>query len=170
MNSSTYRQRYAVLLQEYFRKIGVQLDLVQTDPNTLFKKQFAGDFETMLSSFSPDPSPAGAKQNWATSGIGEDGQNFLKYSNPKFDALLDSATSSFDGAKMKSYASRAFQTIVDDVPAIFLYDMTLIYAANNRLTLAPMRLDEWWANLADWSIPPEKRIDRDRIGLRAPTP
>ena len=46
----------------------------------------------------------------------------------------------------------------------------MIYAANNRLTLAPMRLDEWWANLADWSIPLDKRIERDRIGLRAPTP
>ena len=25
-----------------------------------------------------------------------------------------------------------------------------------------MRADEWWANLADWSIPPDKRIDRDQ--------
>jgi len=148
----------------------VQLDLVQTDPNAAVKKQYAGDFETMLSNFNPDPSPTGAKQTWSSAGIGEEGNNFLKYSNPKFDALLDSATSTFDAAKMKSYASRAFQTIIDDVPAIFLYDMTLIYAANNRLTLAPMRLDEWWANLADWSIPADKRIERDRIGLRAPTP
>jgi peptide/nickel transport system substrate-binding protein len=124
----------------------------------------------MLSSFNPDPSPAGTKQNWATSGIGKDGQNFLKYSNPKTDALLDSATSTFDGAKMKSYASRAFQTIIDDVPAVFLYDMTLIYAVNNRINVAPMRLDEWWANIADWSIPADKRIDRDRIGLRSATP
>lgn len=170
MNSSLYRKRYAVLLQEYFRKVGVQLDLDETDPNTAFEKQFAGNFETILASFNPDPSPSGAKQNWSTSGIGDHGQNFLRYSNPKADALLDSATSTFDGAKMKSYASRAFQTIIDDVPAVFLYDMTLIYAANNRIALAPMRLDEWWANLADWSIPADKRIDRDHIGLRAATP
>jgi hypothetical protein len=33
-----------------------------------------------------------------------------------------------------------------------------------------MRVDEWWANLADWSIPPDKRIDRDRIGLTPAKP
>ena len=89
----------------------------------------------------------------------------MKYSNPKVDALLDSSASSFDPAKMKTYASRAFQQIIDDAPAIFLYDMTLTYAVNRRVTVAPLRTDEWWANLADWSIPPDKRIDRDRIGL-----
>jgi peptide/nickel transport system substrate-binding protein len=170
IGSSLYRQRYAVLIQEYFRKIGVQCDLEQVDGKTYFARQDAGDFEMGLSSFIPDPSPAGAKQNWSTSGIGDPGPNFLRYTNPKVDALLDSSTSTFDPAKMKTYASRAFQTIIDDVPAVFLYDITLIYAANNRIKIAPMRLDEWWANLADWSIPPDKRIDRDKIGLRAATP
>jgi hypothetical protein len=31
----------------------------------------------------------------------------------------------------------------------------------------PLRTDGWTMNLADWSIPPAKRIDRDRIGLTA---
>jgi peptide/nickel transport system substrate-binding protein len=167
---SLYRQRYAVLLQEYYRKIGVQLEIEQLDFNTVIARQDAGEFETVLASFNPDPSPGGTKQNWTTSGIGPHGQNFLKYSNAKVDALLDSATNTFDAAKMKSYASRAFQGIIDDVPGVFLYDITLIYGANNRLVIAPMRLDEWWANLADWSIPADKRIDRDKIGLRAATP
>jgi peptide/nickel transport system substrate-binding protein len=169
-STSLYRQRYAVLLQEYFRKIGVQLEIEQLDFKTVLDRQLSGDFETVLASFNPDPSPGGTKQNWTTSGIGPNGQNFLKYSNRRVDALLDSATSTFDAAKMKTYASHAFQGIIDDVPAVFLYDITLIYAAHNRLNIAPMRLDEWWANLADWSIPADKRIDRDKIGLRAATP
>ena len=69
---------------------------------------------------------------------------------------------------MKTYASRAFQKIIDDAPAIWLYDYVVVSGVNRRITTAPMRTDEWWANLADWSIPPDKRIDRDRIGL-APT-
>jgi peptide/nickel transport system substrate-binding protein len=170
LSTSTYRTRYAVMLQEYFRKIGVQVDIEQTDFKTMLERQADGDFELYVASFSPDPSPSGTRQNWATTGIGPHGQNFLRYSNPRVDALLDSTTSTFDAAKMKSYASRAFQTIIDDVPAVFLYDITIIYAAHKRLNVAPMRLDEWWANLADWSVPPDKRIDRDGIGLRAATP
>jgi peptide/nickel transport system substrate-binding protein len=167
LSTSSYRVRYAVLMQEYFRKLGVQVDLDQTDFKTMIERHDAGDFELYIAAFNPDPSPSGTKQNWSTSGIGSHGQNFLRYSNPRVDALLDSATTTFDAAKMKNYASQAFQGIIDDVPAIFLYDITLIYAAHNRLNVATMRLDEWWANLADWSIPPDKRIDRDRIGLRA---
>jgi hypothetical protein len=66
---------------------------------------------------------------------------------------------------MKAYASRAFQKIIDDAPAIWLYDFVVVSGVNRRITTATMRTDEWWANLADWSIPPDKRIDRDRIGL-----
>lgn len=168
--SSLYRMRYAVLLQEGFRKIGVQVDLDQIDFNAFQERQGAGDFDMNLGSFNPDPSPTGTKQNWATAKAGDHSQNYLRYSNPRVDALLDSAAATFDAAAMRRYSSQAFQTIIDDVPAVFLYDVTLIYAAHNRLRIAPMRLDEWWANLADWSIPPDKRIDRDRIGLRAATP
>jgi hypothetical protein len=71
---------------------------------------------------------------------------------------------------MKASASRAYQKIVDDAPAIWLYDVILVAALNRRIMTAPMRSDEWWANLADWSIPPDKRIDRDQIGLTPTKP
>jgi hypothetical protein len=55
--------------------------------------------------------------------------------------------------------------VINDAPAIFLYDLFVIQGLNRRIVTAPMRTDEWWANLADWTIPPDKRIDRDKIGL-----
>lgn len=168
--SSLFRRRYAVLIQEQLRKIGAQVDVDLTDGKTAMERVQAGNFDAVLWGFNPDPSPSATKQNWGTAGIGASGQNVLRYSNPKVDALLDSSTSAFDAAKMKSYSARAFQTIIDDVPAVFLYDQTFTYAVNRRITVAPMRVDEWWANLADWSIPVDKRIDRDRIGLRSATP
>ena len=45
------------------------------------------------------------KQNWGSTGIGANGQNFLRYSNRKVDALLDSSTSAFDPAKMNGRKS-----------------------------------------------------------------
>jgi peptide/nickel transport system substrate-binding protein len=166
LSTSVPRQRYAVLLQEQFRRLGAQTDIEVVEGGPAFlSRVFAGKFDAVMGGFGTDPSPGGAKQNWTTAGIGPDGQNWLRYSNPTVDALFDSATASFDPAKTKGYASRAYQQIIDDVPAIWLYDVTLIDAVHRRITLAPMRTDEWWANLADWSIPPGKRIDRDRIGL-----
>ncbi len=163
--SSAPRRRYAVLLQEQFRKIGAQVDLDQLDPNAMTARQQSYDFDAIMGGFNTDPSPSGSKQNWSTAGIGPTGQNLLRYSNRTVDALLDSASSAFDPAQTKRYLARAYQTLIDDTPAIWLYDFVTIPAVNRRFTTAPMRADEWWANLADWYIPPDKRIDRDRIGL-----
>jgi len=169
--SSPYRRRYAVLLQEQFRKLGAQVDITLIDGQPPFTAlRAAGDFDAMMDGFSPDPSPSGIAQSWSTSGIGKNGQNALLYSNPKVDALLDSVSTAFSPAAMRQYASRAFQHIIDDAPAIWLYDIVVVDAANRRINTLGMRSDGWWANIADWTIPADKRIDRDRIGLATPKP
>src|SRR6185436_14802204 len=114
-------------------------------------------FDAIMDSFSADPGPSGMKQQWTTAGIalvrGEvSGQNVIRYANPKVDALIDSATLTFDLQKSKAYAARASQAIIDDVPAVFLYDVVLVYALNRRVQPANLRPDEWWADLAEWSI------------------
>jgi peptide/nickel transport system substrate-binding protein len=167
---SPFRRRYGVLLQEQFRKLGVRVDVDQLDQDPFLERRATGDFDAMVDGYSPDPSPTGLKQSWSTAGIGPTGQNALRYSNPTVDALLDSVTSAFDAAKSKAYAARAFRLMVDDAPAIWLYDITFTVAVNRRINVTGMRSDEWWANIADWTIPADKRIDRDRIGLPPPKP
>jgi peptide/nickel transport system substrate-binding protein len=167
---SPTRTQYAQLLQAELKKVGVQVDIDAVDPKTLAERQNSQDYDALMASFVADPSASSLRQNWGTEGIGPDGQNFLKYSNKKFDALLDTATQSFDPATRRRYTSRAFQTILDDAPAIFLYDLFVLQGLNRRIVTAPMRTDEWWANLADWTIAPGKQIDRDKIGLKPAKP
>ena len=171
-NSSSARVKYATLLQEQFHRIGAQVNLDQVDYKNFYahvvpEGESAGDFDAMLNAFWPDPSVTGAKQNWTTGGLGEAGQNWLLYSNKTVDAAIDSAVATFDQAKARTYASRAFQQIVDDAPAIWLYDVIYVSGVNRRLTVPPLRSDGWYMNLADWSIPPAKRIERDHIGVSA---
>lgn len=167
-STSAPRKSYALLIQDQLKRFaGATVDIDVVDANAYTSRAQSGKFDAIMIGWGTDPSPGGAKQNWTTGGIGPQGQNWLRYSNPRVDALFDSATSSFDAAKTKAYASRAYRQIVDDAPAIWLYDYVNVDAVNRRITLAPMRADEWWANLADWSIAPDKRIDRDRIGLTA---
>ena len=168
--SSPSRVAYAVLLQEAFRRIGAQADLDRLEGAVMNDRLARGDFDAAMISFGSDPSPDDVKQFWSTASIASGGQNYIHYSNRAADALMDSVSATSDVAKSKAYASRAFQTIADDVPAIWLYDGVYTAAVNKRITVAPMRADEWWANLADWSIAPDKRIDRDRIGLTQAKP
>ena len=168
--TSLFRMRYSVLLQEQFKRLGVQADIDQLDGKANYEKMAKGDFDAIMGAANTDPSPGGTKQFWATEAIGPTGLNVLSYSNRAVDALLDSSTASFDPARMKAYASRASQTIIDDAPAIWLYDITLVDGINRRITLAPMRPDAWWAHMDAWSIPADKRIDRDRLGLTQAKP
>src|SRR5581483_4812716 len=99
----------------------------------------------------------------STAGIGPTGQNALRYSNHTVDALMDSAAATTDPARVKSLMLRAHQLIIDDVPALWLYDYANILAEPRRFDIPPMRADGWWTNIPDWSVPPDKRIDRDKI-------
>ncbi len=169
--SSLSRTRYAVLLQEQLRQVGAQVDLEALEPRSaFFPRMFAGDYDAAVNTYNIDPGFGATRQGWSTAGIGENGQNYGRYSNPVVDALLDSALATFDLAKAKSYQSAAYQHIADDAPSIWLYDNINIAGAHRRITTTPMRTDGWWNGLADWSIPRDKRIDRDRIGLTSAAP
>lgn len=170
-STSAPRKAYAVLIQDQLKRYaGAQVDIDVVDATAYTPRTHTGNFDAIMVGWGTDPSPGGAKQNWTTAGIGPQGQNWLRYSNPRVDALFDSVTSSFDPAKTKAYALQAYRQIVEDAPALWLYDYVNIDAVHRRIDIAPVRADSWWANLADWSIPPDKRIDRDRIGLASSAP
>jgi peptide/nickel transport system substrate-binding protein len=165
--TSAPRRQYALLMQGFFQKLGAQMEIDAIDPNAFLERRNTGDFDALLDAFGPDPDAGGAIQNWGTGGIGPDGQNTLKYSNKKVDALLDSAAASSDPAKVKAIMLRAHQQIIGDAPAIWLYDYATITAIARRFEYPAMNVGGWWITLPDWTVPPAKRIDRDRIGLAA---
>ena len=164
--SSRPRERYAILIQEQLKSIGARVDVAGMDFPTFQRGMQQGNYDAAMHSFSPDANIGGARQYWTTSGIGGSGQNYLRYSNPRFDALLDSAVASFDPARRRDQSHRAWQMLVDDAPAVWLYDVLFMHAVHRRIKPTDMRADGWWSGLADWTIPANERIDRDRIGLR----
>jgi peptide/nickel transport system substrate-binding protein len=164
---SALRSRYAVMLQEQFRRMGIQME---TDPQTtaFVSRQSAGDWDAVTASFALDPSVGGIRQAWATSGIGQ--FNNIGYSNPTVDALLDSAASTGDASAARRQAKRALEIVAADAPAIWLFDVLTLAAVHRRIETKPFRGDGWWVHLDKWSIPADKRIDRDRIGLTPARP
>lgn len=164
-SSSLPRRRYAVLAQEQLKRVGARVEVEQLEFNTFQTKQRARDYDAVMASIGTDPTPAGAKQVWTREGIG--GLNVTGYTSAKFDAELDTALASFDAGRAKAYARQAYQTIVDDAPAVWLYDVLTVAGAHRRIQVRSLRPDAWWVGLADWTIPPDRRIDRDRVGLAA---
>lgn len=167
--TSAIRLRYADFIQEQLRRAGVAVDIAKTPGPGFQARQDAGDFDTFLNVTFTDPSVSGTKQYWGTEGL-RAGTNWLSYVNPKVDALLDSAARAPTLASLKPLASRAYQAIADDAPAVWLYNYFTMAAVNRRFETQPFRADGWWAHLADWSVRPDERIDRDRLGLSTKKP
>jgi peptide/nickel transport system substrate-binding protein len=158
--------RYAVLIQEQLKSIGAKVTLEPLEFMAFFARQDARNFDANLGATGADPSRASITQAWTKEGAAKGGQNYTNYVNPRVDALIDSALTTFDERRARDYYHRGVQLLVDDAPAVWLYDVLTIAGVHKRFRPAPMRPDAWWAHLADWSIPANERIDRDRIGLR----
>ena len=163
-SSSTSRQRYAVLLQEQYRAIGVKATPQVLENNAWSDAVDSHAFDAYLGAWQPSPGLVGLMQTWASRGSSNAG----RYDSPAFDALLDSALTTFDPTSSRRYWARAFQQIVDDVPAVWLYEQRSPVAISRRFITTPLRADGWFVGLADWRVDPAQRIDRDRIGLGTP--
>lgn len=163
------RLRYAELIQDQLNRAGFQIAVAKVAPPQFIPRHQSGDFDLDLYTLFTDPHVPGIQQFWSGAALATR-SSAARYQSPIVDATLDSATRVTDARQVRLYASRAFQRIVDDVPAVWLYTAGSIAAVNNRIETAPFGLDGWWGNLADWSIPAGKRIDRDRIGLRPAAP
>jgi peptide/nickel transport system substrate-binding protein len=101
---------------------------------------------------------------WTSQGIGNHGVNYGSYSNPRFDALLDSALKA-DPSVAREKFTKAFAVINDDAPAVWLYEPRKIIGVNRRIRTTKMRPDAWWFDLAEWYIPSTEQLPRDRISL-----
>lgn len=159
--SSAIRRQMAVLLQSQWQAVGAKARIEELEPVTFFERIGKGQFDAMINAWHTDPSPAGAEQAWGTRG----GANFTSYSSAAFDAQLDSAAVEFDPQRSRMHYRRAYETIVRDFAAIWLFEARYAAAAHKRLTIRGIRADAWWAGLPDWSIAPERRIARDLVGV-----
>jgi peptide/nickel transport system substrate-binding protein len=169
-SSSRPRMNYAVLIQEQLKSVGADMKIETLEFQTFRERQAAFAFDAAMMSTSYDPSPSTLKQSWSIVSIGKGGQNFDRYANPVFDATLDSALAESNPAKAQATARRAYQMLVDDAPAVWLYDVLTVAGIHKRIRPVGMRGDAWWANLDEWWIPANERTDRDKVGLRTASP
>jgi peptide/nickel transport system substrate-binding protein len=170
-NSSKTRVQLAVLLQEQLRQAGVKVDIEQLDFPVIVEKTRKRTFDVTIGQFNTEPSPGAVRGSWGTAGSrATSGNNFGSYESPIFDAYVDSALASFDMAKRKAYFSEAYETIIQDAPAIWLAEPFGIVGYHSRLQLAPLRPDAWWIHIPEWSIPADKRIPRDNTPASTTVP
>lgn len=150
-SSSGTRMRLAVLLQAQFRTVGAQVEIEPVDGPTFVERVTKGRFDAALNVWRTDPSPAGLRQSWGTVRGNDVGANFGRYASATFDAVVDSAAAEFSPDRRLRLYRRAYEIVLHDAPAIWLYEPRNLAAVSRRVQSVGMRADAWWAHLAEWS-------------------
>ena len=164
---SPNRMAMIVAIQEALRKLGMDVVVDAVDGNTFVGRLGARDFDVVFDGRHVEPSVSGLRAYWSVASARDaNGLNFGNYENPRFDAHLDSALAARDLASARPHAKQAFETIVADAPAVWIYETRTATLMHKRIRPVHFVSTAWWAGLADWSIPPAERLPRDRVGLR----
>ncbi|MEP6550641.1 MAG: peptide ABC transporter substrate-binding protein, partial [Gemmatimonadales bacterium] len=145
--SSMTRNRMGVLLQEQLRRAGIRVNIDRIETSAQTSREASGAFDAALGAWIMGANPDGTKDAWSSSGIGKNGINYGAYSNPKFDAALDSAIRG-DDASARGKFTLAYTIINEDAPAIWLYEPRKIIGIHRRIRTSQMRPDAWWFDLA----------------------
>ena len=151
--TSTQRQQMSVLLQDMLKRVGARMDIEHVDFPTMNDRMEKHDFDAAFEGMTVDPTPSGIRQEWSTSAARVGGtSNTGYYSDAIFDALVDSAVGARDPKVAIAQYRRAYATLIDDAPAIWLYEGNTVAGMGADVHPAHMRADMWWVHLADWSI------------------
>jgi len=161
-STSRPRERAATLIQEQLRSVGVSMTLTPMDFPTFLKTQTSGDFDAIVGGTRTTPSPTGLRGSWASAAIPGGGvQNPWHYESAVFDDAVQSGLAALDPVQGKAHLRRAYQQIVDDAAAIWLYEVRNVSAVHKRFVLPAWRPDAWWLTLGEWSVDPAQRLPRD---------
>ncbi len=138
--------------QQELRKNGIQLIIKQVDWNSLETDINEGKFQAVAMAWGGvvynDP-----KQIWASSSHVNGGSNFIGYSNPKVDRLINEAREDLNLRTREPMMHEIYSLIRNDYPYIFLWSPKYsLYAYDSKMhMLRPtykydIGTGTWWAN------------------------
>jgi peptide/nickel transport system substrate-binding protein len=155
------RMNTATIIQWRLAKIGIKVDIKVLEWST-FVNEFIDKrrFEAVILGWSISPDPD-QYDIWYSKKTKEKEFNFVSYSNPEVDALLEKGRRTFDINERKKAYFRIQEILAEDLPYIFLYvpDATPIVNARFKgIKPSPIGITY---NLPKWYVP--KQLQRHHL-------
>ncbi len=158
---NTLRMNTATIIQWRLAKIGINVKIEAIEWST-FVNEFIDKrrFEAVILGWSIGLDPD-QYDIWYSGKTKEKEFNFVGYSNPEVDALLEKGRRTYDLAKRKKAYNRIQEILADELPYIFLYvpDATqIVHARFKGIKPSPIGIEY---NLPKWYVP--KQLQRHHL-------
>jgi peptide/nickel transport system substrate-binding protein len=146
------RQGIAALAQQYYRAIGADAGFGPVEWGGFLDYIFTHDFDAVVFSWPLSPEPDQRRFWRSDQGAGF---NFVSYSNPQLDALLDEGAtlSGCSPARRAQIYSQVAALLAEERPYDFLFAPHAFLVASPRIGgIAPSAFAGPYWNVADWHI------------------
>jgi peptide/nickel transport system substrate-binding protein len=147
------REKTATIIQRRFAEVGVKVE-VRVVEWSAFINNFIDQrkFDAVVLGWSLNPDPD-QYDIWHSSKTKAKEFNFISYSNPEVDELLEKGRRTFDAAQRKKYYDRFQEILAAEQPYTFLYVAYALPVVNRRfhgIEPAPAGIAY---NFKDWYVP-----------------
>ena len=119
--SNPASEKYLTLYQQDLKRAGIQIKLQTLDWASFLRLVRKKQFDAMLLSWSGsidiDPKPV-----WHSESAQENGANYISYSNPRVDKLIDRGRSQLNRNERIQTFRKVYKLIAEDVPYIFIFN------------------------------------------------
>jgi peptide/nickel transport system substrate-binding protein len=158
------REKSAVLLKQMWEKVGVKVELRSLDFPTLVTKLLPktddgkqrevtkDDYEAYILGFGIEADPDEYRSYFGTAYMPPNGYNFVGYSDPTVDDLLEKQTMETDFTKRQQLIWEVGKKLAEDEIWIPLYEQNSPYVVNNRVTGFEPDFRGISFNSKDWGV------------------
>lgn len=151
---------FAQLFQAELKKIGVDMNVLILDASMAIQRILKGNFEAAYLGVDFDPDPD-TTQMLHSSQVPPHGQNFVFYSNPAADRLMEAERREFDFSKRRDLFHQLHAILADDQPNTWVIQVSMKWGISKRVHgVKESRgngLYLWYPGPLDWWIPTDQR-------------
>ena len=130
--SAATTKQVVLILQEEFKKVGVELTPNALDFNMLYDLAGKHEFDAMLAGWGGSASYSNPMQLWHTTSWSDNGSNFCGFGDAESDELIRQANETIDEQEHLEALHKLQKKIYDDQPYVFLYSTKKKIAIHRR--------------------------------------
>lgn len=143
-------EKWWTVIKEDLKKAGIEVELKYQEWNSFTKAVDEHNFDLMVMGWGGGDVEADPKQIWHSNSIGKGGSNYISYSNPEVDKLIDEARAELDAKKRSVLFKKVYTMIADDVPYVFLFNPKYELYARSAKMKTPGKTFEYGIGFQSW--------------------